>query len=153
MKKILFLTDNFPPETNAPATRTFEHAKIWVSRGCSVTVITCFPNFPTGKIYDGYKNSLFKNEIIEGIRVIRVWSYITPNSGVFKRTLDYISFGISSFIASFFVRFDIIIGTSPQFFTAVSTYMISKFRFSPWIMEVRDIWPESIRAVGAIKDA
>ena len=96
--KILFLTDNFPPESNAPATRTYEHCTKWVSLGYDVTVITCFPNFPKGQVYSGYKNKLYSLEDINGIKVIRVWSFITSNSGFIKRILDYISYGISSFM-------------------------------------------------------
>ena len=55
-RKIIFLTDNFPPEVNAPANRTYEHCKKWVQLGAEVTIITCAPNFPTGKVYKGYKN-------------------------------------------------------------------------------------------------
>jgi len=151
---ILFISDNFPPEVNAPATRTFEHCKEWVNAGYKVTVVTCFPNFPKGKVFDGYKNKLFQRDEIEGIKVIRVWSYITSNAGFLKRVLDYISFAKMAFFASFFVRnVDIIIATSPQFFSAVSGYFISLFRRRPWIMEVRDIWPESIRAVNAMKNS
>ena len=62
MKKILFLTDNFPPEVNAPASRTYDHCKEWVKSGADVTVITCFPNFPQGHVYDGYKNKLWQKE-------------------------------------------------------------------------------------------
>lgn len=90
--KILFLTDNFPPEVNAPATRTYEHCKEWVQQGAEVTVITCVPNFPQGKVYKGYSNKLYQQEMMDGIHVIRVWSYITANEGFLKRTLDYISF-------------------------------------------------------------
>ena len=118
--KILFLSDNFPPEVNAPATRTYEHCKEWVRCGAEVTVITCVPNFPQGKVYKGYRNKLYQSEIIDGIRVIRVWSYITVNEGFLKRTLDYISFSVSSFFVGLFQRTDIIIATSPQFFTALS---------------------------------
>lgn len=153
-KHILFISDNFPPEVNAPATRTFEHCKEWVNSGMNVTVITCTPNFPKGKVYEGYKNKLYQKENIEGINVIRVWSYISSNKGFFKRVLDYISFAFMSFFMSFRVKkVDIIIATSPQFFTAVSGYFISIFRRRPWIMEVRDIWPESIRAVNAMKSS
>ena len=97
---ILFLTDNFPPEVNAPASRTFEHAKHWVTLGHKVTVITCAPNFPDGKVFLGYKNRIWQSESIEGIRVIRVWTYMTSNDGLFKRVLDFLSFMFSSFIAS-----------------------------------------------------
>ncbi len=87
--KILFISDNFPPEVNAPATRTVEHCREWVRNGDQVTVITCFPNFPQGKVYEGYKNRLFQKENIDGIDVIRVWSYISANQGFFRRTMDY----------------------------------------------------------------
>jgi glycosyltransferase involved in cell wall biosynthesis len=151
---ILFLTDNFPPEVNAPASRTFEHCREWVRSGCKVTVITCAPNFPTGRIFDGYGNRLWQEEDMEGIRVIRVWSYITANEGFFRRTLDYISYMISASVGSLFVRkVDVVIGTSPQFFTACAAYLVASLKRCPWIFELRDIWPESIRAVGAMRDS
>ncbi|MBS4072732.1 MAG: glycosyltransferase family 4 protein [Algoriphagus sp.] len=150
--RILFITDNFPPEINAPANRTYEHCREWVRLGAEVTVITCFPNFPKGKVFDGYKNSWRKEEVIDGIRVIRVWSYISANNGFLKRILDYISFGVSSFLNGLFVKTDLIIGTSPQFFSAMSAWQLGLFKLKPWVMEVRDLWPESIVAVGAMKD-
>lgn len=149
---ILFLTDNFPPEVNAPASRTFEHCKEWVKAGHQVTVITCAPNFPGGKLLNGYKNNLWQSEEMEGIRVIRVWSYITSNSGFLKRILDYMSYMLMSFLASFFVRkVDIVIGTSPQFFTCCSAWAVSLFKWKPFVFELRDLWPESIKTVGAMK--
>ena len=148
--KILFLSDNFPPENNAPSTRTFEHCKVWVEKGADVTVITGFPNFPNGKVFNGYRNKLFSKEIIEGINVIRVWTYIAPNKGFFRRTVDYISYSVISFIFGLNQSFDVVIGTSPQFFTAISARLLSFFKCRPWIMEVRDLWPESISAVGLI---
>lgn len=152
MKRILFLTDNFPPEVNAPASRTYDHCKEWANAGADVTVITCAPNFPQGHVYAGYKNKLYQKEIIDGIKVIRVWSYIVPNKGFIKRTLDYISYSVTSFIAGLFIKTDVIIATSPQFFTALSGRTLSKAKRVPWVMEVRDLWPESIKTVGAMKD-
>ncbi|MGP1274253.1 MAG: glycosyltransferase family 4 protein [Caulobacterales bacterium] len=150
---ILFLTDNFPPEVNAPASRTFEHAREWVKAGAKVTVITCAPNFPKGKVFDGYRNRLRSTEELDGITVIRVWTYITANEGFYKRTLDYVSFMVSAFLASFSVRnIDVIVGTSPQFFTAMGAFLVSLLRRRPWVFELRDIWPASIKAVGAISD-
>ena len=151
---ILFLTDNFPPEVNAPASRTFEHCLEWVRSGCRVTVVTCAPNFPTGKIFGGYRNRLWQEEDLEGIRVIRVWSYVTANQGFFRRTLDYVSYMMSASVGSLFVKkVDIVIGTSPQFFTACAAYVVASLKRRPWIFELRDIWPESIRAVGAMRDS
>lgn len=148
--KILFLTDNFAPEFNAPASRTYAHCKEWVEQGAQVTVITGVPNFPKGKVFEGYKNRWKQEEYIDGIRVIRVWTYIAANEGFFKRTLDFISFMITSFWAGLFVKTDLIVATSPQFFTAISGRWLSFFKRKKWVMEVRDIWPESIKAVGAM---
>lgn len=150
--KILFLTDNFPPEVNAPASRTYDHVCEWKKAGHEITVITCAPNFPKGKVYDGYKNKWYQTETTDGIKVIRVWSYIAANKGFLKRTLDFISFSVTSFLAGLFQKADIIIATSPQFFTALSGRTLSSFKRTPWIMEVRDLWPESIKTVGAMKD-
>jgi len=148
--KLLFLTDNFFPEVNAPATRTYEHCQEWVKQGVEVTVITGAPNFPEGKVFKGYKNKLYQKEEIEGIKVIRVWTYIAPNKGFVKRILDYISFMCSSFLVGLFVKTDIIVATSPQFFTAISGRWLSFWKRKSWVMEVRDLWPESIKAVGVM---
>ena len=148
---ILFLTDNFPPEVNAPATRTFEHCQEWIKKGHQITVITCAPNFPHGKVYAGYKNRFYQSETVNKIRVIRVWSYISSNSGFSKRVLDYFSFACMSFIVGIFQKYDVIIATSPQFFTTWSGWALSKIRRKPWIFELRDLWPESIKTVGAMK--
>ena len=78
---ILFLTHYFPPEVNAPASRTHENAKRWVRAGHRVTVITCAPNHPKGIVYPGYRNALRQWEEIDGIRVLRVKTFLSPNKG------------------------------------------------------------------------
>lgn len=151
---ILFLTDNFPPEVNAPASRTFEHCREWVRAGHQVVVITCAPNFPRGRVYEGYRNRLWQEEYLEGIRVIRVWSYITANEGFLKRSLDYLSYMVSATIAAPWVRgVDLVVGTSPQFFTPCAAYVVSRMKGIPFVFELRDLWPESIKAVGAMQDS
>ena len=149
---ILFLTDNFPPEVNAPASRTFEHCREWVKAGHKVTVITGVPNFPLGRVYEGYRNRLWQSEYMEGIRVIRVWTYITANAGFSRRILDYQSFMVTATLAAPFIRrVDIVVGTSPQFFTVCAAYVVSRLKRIPFVFELRDLWPESIRAVGAMQ--
>tara|TARA_B100001029_G_scaffold45679_1_gene36092 strand:+ start:957 stop:2174 length:1218 start_codon:yes stop_codon:yes gene_type:complete len=151
--KILFLTDNFPPEMNAPANRTFEHCREWMKYpNVEITIITGVPNFPRGVVYKGYKNKFYQKEIVSGIEIIRVWTYIAENKNTFRRTIDYVSFCISSFIAGLFQKFDVIIGTSPQFFTVISAFLLAKCKRKPWIFELRDLWPESIKSVGLIKN-
>lgn len=150
---ILFLSDNFSPEVNAPAARTFEHARAWVRAGERVTVLTGVPNFPTGRVFDGYRNRLFQRETMDGIEVRRVWTYITANEGLLKRSLDYASYMTSAIVAAPFVRgVDVVVATSPQFFTACAGLAAARMLRKPFVFELRDLWPESIRAVGALRD-
>lgn len=151
---ILFLTDNFPPEVNAPASRTFEHCREWVKAGNQVTVVTCAPNFPKGRVYDGYKNKLYQTETMEGIKVIRVWTYISANQGFVKRILDYVSYMIAAILASPTVKKpNLVVATSPLLFTAMAGYVVGRLKRVPFIFELRDLWPDSIKAVGAMDDS
>ena len=150
---ILFLTDNFPPERNVPAMRTWEHVSRWVKDGHKVTIITTAPNFPQGKPLAGYTNRWYMKEDMGGVTVIRVKSYIAANEGFLKRILDYVSFMVTGgIVAMFQKRPDILITTSPQFFCAVAGWVVSRLRRLPWIFELRDLWPASIVAVGAMKE-
>ncbi|MBN1307365.1 MAG: glycosyltransferase family 4 protein [Chitinispirillaceae bacterium] len=149
---ILFLSHYFPPEVNAPASRTYDHCKRWVAEGCEVTVVTCFPNCPEGVIYKGYRKSFRSMETIDGITLLRVWTYIAPNKGFLKRICNYISYMISSLLHCITMRrIDLIIATSPQFFCGWAGVLLHWFRKWPFILEIRDIWPESIVTVGAMK--
>lgn len=151
--KILFLSDNFPPEVNAPATRTYEHCREWVKEeNVDVTVITSFPNYPQGRVYDGYKNQLRMDDLIEDINVTRIWSFIAANEGTYRRILDQLSFAITSFFFGLFRKCDVIIATSPQFFVTITGYLLSIIKRKPWVFELRDLWPDTIVAVGAIKN-
>ena len=116
-----------------------------------MTVITCAPNFPQGRVYAGYRNRLWQQEEVEGIRIIRVWTYIAANEGFAKRILDYLSFALMGSVAALFVRTDVVVATSPQFFAAMGGWWAAFLKRKKWVMEVRDRWPESIRAVGAMR--
>ncbi len=132
----------------APAARAYEFARRWVKSGHRVSVICGIPNHPTGKIYDGYTREAMLHERIDGIDVYRTWVYVTPNSGTFRRSLNYLSFGISSIIASGMLqKVDILIATTPQFLAGISGVFASRFPRIPFILEVRDLWPDSINAV------
>lgn len=150
--RILFLSDNFPPEGNAPATRLYEHAIRWVRAGHQVTVVTCAPNFPEGKLFSGYRNRWRHVEEVDGIRVVRTKTYITANEGFLKRTLDYMSFMVMGFVMGLFERRpDVVVATSPQFFCAIGGWALSVAKRRPFVFELRDLWPASIIAVGAMK--
>jgi len=150
--KILFLTDNYPPETNAPAIRTAAHARAWVAEGHDVTVITCAPNFPKGEVFEGYSNDWLTRERTDGVDVLRVKTYIAPNKGRLARILDYTSFMVAAVAWGLTVeRPDIIVGTSPQFFTVMGAALLATLRRRGFVFELRDLWPDSIGAVGAMR--
>lgn len=150
--RILFLSHYFPPEVNAPASRTYEHCKLWIEKGHEVSVMTCVPNHPAGRIFPGYKNRLFQKESIDGIEVSRLLTILAANSGFLRRTLSYAFFMVMAILAAPFQRRpEIVISTSPQFFCGLAGYFVSRIRRVPWVLEIRDLWPESIVAVGAMK--
>jgi glycosyltransferase involved in cell wall biosynthesis len=149
---VLFLSDNFPPETNAPATRVHEHAREWVALGHRVTVVTCAPNFPEGRLHAGWENRCRQRSRLDGIDVVRVKTYIAPNRGVAARIADYLSFLASGSVAALLEdEPDVVVATSPQFFAAVGGWLVAALRRKPFVFELRDLWPDSIRAVGALR--
>lgn len=152
--KILFLTENFPPETNAAATRVYERACYWAKWGHQVTVITSAPNFPEGRLFAGYRNRWHQVEAMDGLRIVRVKTFIAANRGVALRTLDFLSFMASGVVAGLFEkRPDVVVATSPQFFAAVAGWMLGAARRRPFVFELGDLWPASITAVGAMEDS
>jgi glycosyltransferase involved in cell wall biosynthesis len=150
--RVLFLSHYFPPEVNAPASRTYEHCRVWAAHGHEVTVLTCVPNHPTGKVYRGYRNRFFQKSSVVGINVQRLLTFVAPNKGFLRRTVNYAFYMIMAvLVAPFLPRTDIVVSTSPQFFCGLAGYFVSRIKHAPWVLEIRDIWPESIVAVGAMK--
>ncbi len=150
--RILFFSHYFPPEVNAPANRTFEHCRQWAAAGHDVTVVTCAPNCPDGALYDGYRNRLFQQEEMDGIRVVRVWTFLAANRGFARRVANYLTYLLSATLAApFLPRPDVIVATTPQFFCGWAGVLAGLLRRAPLVLEVRDLWPDSIAAVGALK--
>ena len=143
--RILFISHYFPPEVNAPASRTHEHCRKWADDGHDITIITGVPNHPTGQLFRGYKNRFLQEEQVDGIRVIRTWMLLTSNAGFAKRILNFILFALMSVVASFKVKDpEVVIATSPQFFCGLAGAAVAKIKRRPFILEVRDLWPKSI---------
>lgn len=152
--KILFFSHYFPPEVNAPASRTYEHCRRWATAGHDVTVVTCVPNCPDGVAFDGYRNRLRPQvEIVDGIRVVRVWTFLAPNARSNRRIANYFSYCLSAIWSALWLqRPDIVVATSPQFFCGWAGVWVSRLKRVPFVLEIRDIWPESIAAVGAMRN-
>jgi len=152
-RSILYITHYYPPEVNAPAIRISKLARKWVERGHDVTVLTGFPNHPTGVIPKEYSGKTLMREMIDGVNIIRTYLYAAENKGLLKRIFNYLSFMLSAIILGLprIGRTDVVIASSPQFFVAIAGYLISLVKRVPFIFEVRDVWPEEIVAVGAIR--
>jgi len=151
---ILYVSQYFPPEVNAPANRVFEMARFWAARNRQVKVLTGFPNHPNGIIAEKYRGKYYARELVDGIEVHHSWIYAAPNKGFVRRIMNYLSFMISAiFIGLIKVgRADCVIATSPQMFVAVAGWIIALWKRLPFVFEVRDVWPEEIVAVGALKN-
>ncbi len=149
--RILALSHYYPPEVNAPASRLSEHARIWREAGHDVTVVTCAPNHPAGQIYPGYRNRLWQQETIDGVSVIRLWTYLAANEGFVSRIANYLTYLFSLLFWIWRLpRADLVMSTSPQFFCGLAGWFLKR-RKRPWVLEIRDLWPESIVTVGAMK--
>jgi len=150
--KILYISQYFPPEMGAPAARVSELARYWVAAGHEVTVLTGFPNHPTGVLHADYRSQfrrLVCREQVEGINVIRTWLIPLPNRKPHERMLNYSSFCLSAGATGTFIgRPDVVIATSPQLLVGLSGWWISQIKNAPFVLEIRDLWPESLEAVG-----
>jgi glycosyltransferase involved in cell wall biosynthesis len=151
---ILFLSHYFVPENNAPAARVHGMAREWARLGHRVTVLTGAPNVPAGVVYEGYRNRLYQEEWIDGIRTARVWTYLAANRGRVRRGLNFLSYMAAAGAAGSALRprADVVIATSPQFFAGWAGVPVSRAHGAPFVLEIRDIWPDSITAVGALKE-
>lgn len=149
--RIVYVSQYYPPEMGAPAARVSAFARRWAAMGHDVTVVTTFPNHPTGIIPEGYRGHLRLIEHDEGVRVVRTFLYAAANKGVIKRGLCYASFAVSSVLQGYgpIGRPDVVIATSPQFLVTLSGWVLSRLKGTPLLTEIRDLWPDSIVAVGA----
>jgi colanic acid biosynthesis glycosyl transferase WcaI len=150
--KIIYVSQYFPPEMGAPAARVSELSRHWASAGHDVTVLTGFPNHPTGKLAPGYRGKLWRlliKENLDGINVVRTWLVPLPNRKALGRMLNHSSFCLSAAFAGLFLsRPDVIIATSPQLLVGLSGWFLARMKRVPFVFEVRDLWPESLAAVG-----
>ena len=150
--KILYVSQYFPPEMGAPAARAAELSRHWAAAGHDVTVLTGFPNHPTGIIPPEYRGQFWRlvaHERTGGANVVRTWLLPFPNRNAFKRMLNYTSFCLSAASTGLFLsRPDVVIATSPQLLVALSGWWLARCKRVPFVFEVRDLWPESLAAVG-----
>lgn len=150
--KILYVSQYFPPEMGAPAARVAELSRHWARMGHEVTVLTGFPNHPTGVVPEDWRSRLHRlhcAETVDGVRVVRTWLWPLPNRKAHERIRNYASFCVSAAISGLALRKpNVIIATSPQLLCAFSGWWLAFWKRIPFVFEVRDLWPESLVAVG-----
>jgi colanic acid biosynthesis glycosyl transferase WcaI len=150
--RILFLSQYFPPEPGAPAARVSELARAWVREGHEVTVLTAMPHHPTGIVPPEYRGRALVRESHDGVDVVRTWIYAAPNRGRARRSLAYASYATSAVAWGQLhtTTPDVVVATSPQLLCGCAGLVAARTHGVPFVFEVRDLWPESIVAVGAL---
>ncbi len=152
--KILYVTQFFYPETAAAAIRAYENAKEWVRAGHDITILTGYPNFPTGKLFKGYTIRMLQKEQIDGINVFRSKIIVKPNTNKIMRAIAYLSFTIFGLLNLIFNKrqieddYDIVLATSGIVFAPIIGYYYSKRKKIPFVLELRDVTFKQILATG-----
>lgn len=146
--RLLLLSQWFDPE---PTFKGLAFAKALEARGFEVEVVTGFPNYPGGRLYDGYEIRWRHREILEGIPVTRVALYPSHDRSALRRIANYVSFGLSSAIELLTVRRpDIIYAYHPPLTTGAAALVARYVRGIPVVYDIQDLWPDALRASGLL---
>ena len=120
--------------------------------GHQVTILTGLPNHPLGRTFGGYRRRLYQSESMGNVQVVRVASWIAPNTSAVNRLKSQLSLMVAQMLGGIFVgSVDVVVGTSPPLFQAFAGWAIAVFKRCPFVFEVRDLWPENMVAIGAVK--
>lgn len=150
--RIAYLTHYFPPESNAPAARVHELSRALVAAGHTVHVVTGQPNHPRGVVYPGYRGASYRRETIDGIDVRRVPTLAAASRGVLVRGLGYAALPPIQILAGLALPpVDVVVATSPQILTGLAGLVLARLRRVPFVLEVRDLWPDGVVATGALR--
>jgi glycosyltransferase involved in cell wall biosynthesis len=150
---ILLVSFRYPPETGAAATRLEALTTRWAANGHDVTVLTTTPDYPDGKIYDGYGNAWLQREEHDGVDVVTAKSIpASPSDHLLRRAAKYLWFTVFAMAVGvvWLDRRDIVLATAPQPFAGVAGIAIARIRGVPFVFEIRDLWPESLVAMGEV---
>jgi colanic acid biosynthesis glycosyl transferase WcaI len=150
--RVLILTQYYAPEIGAPQTRLAAFARELGRRGHTVEVVTAMPHHLAGRIYKGYRRKLYVRERVDGVDVHRTWVYAATGTG-FKRMLNYLTFTVTSLIGLFRARRpDVVFVESPPLFLSVPGWIAARFYRSALVFNVADLWPDSVRELGVMRD-
>ncbi len=154
--KILLVSFYYHPELGAAPSRITNMAHGLREQGAKVDILTCLPNYPKGRIFDGYRGRLYKKEKTDGGNIYRYWTYATVSKNPIKRAWGMISFAMMMWLFAFKIRlirsYDRVIIQSPPLFVSCSGIMLFKCLYrKKTILNISDLWPLSAVELGAIK--
>ncbi len=151
--KILIITQYYPPEIGAAASRWGDYVSIMTQRGYNLTVVCEAPNYPNGQYYTGYKNKLQDVEFkSNNLNIIRTMAFATNRKSKIKKLLHYFTFMFSGALLSIRLKnFDLVIVSSPPLFVGIIGLIYSKIHSKSYWLDLRDLWPESVTALGQLK--
>lgn len=153
MPSIIILTQYYPPETGAPQNRLHSLSRYFKKEKWDVKVVTCLPNYPKNKIYEGYRNRYSKEEVIDSITVYHTWIYVSKSRGVIARLLNYFSFVFTSFFKLLWMpKADFILCESPPLFLGLTAVWLSWIKKSKLVFNVSDLWPESAEKLNIVSN-
>jgi colanic acid biosynthesis glycosyl transferase WcaI len=149
--RVLLLTQWFDPE---PTFKGMVFARELVRQGFEVEVLTGFPNYPGGKVYQGYRIKLLQREVIDGVQITRVPLYPNHDQSAIKRVLNYASFAASSLVYGLFMtrRADVIYAYHPPLTLGITASLIRLLRRIPVVYDIQDMWPDTLRATGMLNN-
>lgn len=158
-RRIALVTQYFPPEIGAPQSRMLETAGAFARRGHRVTVLTAFPNHPTGVVPPRWRGRLASTERhgVDGgapVRVVRAWLLAAPNRGAFRRTLAHVTAALTTFVRGLAGcgGADAIVATSPPLFTGLAGLALARLHRRPFLLDVRDLWPDAFVDLGLARE-
>jgi glycosyltransferase involved in cell wall biosynthesis len=153
LKRIIILTQYYPPETGAPQNRLHSLAKYIKRSGHEITIVTALPNYPKNEIFPAYKGKYSVHELIDEVPVYRTWIFVSISRGVVARLLNYFSFVITSFFKLLQLpKAEWIICESPPLFLGITAVLVSKIKRSKLVFNVSDLWPESAEKLKIISN-
>lgn len=150
---ILIMGQHYAPEEVSGAVLARELAEGLLRYGHQVTFVTAAPGYPQGKVFEGYRNAFLARETLNGVNVIRIWSYISPSKSFWSRILNYGTFSLMALIGGLSAgRVDVLMSASPPLPLGLSAWLVSRIRRIPWLLRVEDLYPETAVNVGVLRN-
>jgi colanic acid biosynthesis glycosyl transferase WcaI len=151
--RLLLLAQHYAPEEVSGAVLATELATDLANRGHQVSFVTVAPSYPQGKVFPGYKNHLYFVEILNNVRVIRTWSFVSEGRSFWRRILNFGTFSLTALYGGLLSgRPDVILSFSPPLPLGLTAWLLSRFWGIPWVLRVEDLYPDSAVVSGVLRN-